>query len=134
MKHTTTSIDRLRIYKRIHTCLRLAEISEHKQTLVASVCGQRTDSMKELSDGELLQLQTIVEVETARKIQPTRNHIIHKLCLLGMVIGDKADYAKINAWCLTRTAAKKELNRQSYSELRATASEVDAWYKKEIKR
>lgn len=131
MPITIKNSDRIRIYKRIHYRLRLAEMQDQKEQMVREACQSRTTSMSELSEGELLQLRRTVEITTELKLKKTRGKIIHTLCLLGMVKGEKPDYEAINTWCATRTKAHKELMKQTYSELQATASQVDAWYKRE---
>ncbi len=66
----------------------------------------------------------------AEKLKPMRAKVVAILCDIGYIKHGQPDYERINAFCETRTKAKKMLMRQSYNELIDTVSEVRQYQNK----
>ena len=125
--------------RRFHLLLKECGLDEEvKKELVYQFSDGRATSSKELSPVETTALLKYLQDTHSAKCKPMRGKIIHYLCLLGYTVRkDEADWDRINAFIKgmgSNNARKVQLNFLYYSELPAVVSQVEAMYKKELKK
>lgn len=124
---------RNQLYTQIHLRLGLLGLKDQKGTMAMSYSRGKTDSLRAMSEGELIEFSTALIHMENKKLGPMRRKIIHLMCLMGYTRNNnRPDYEAINTWCKTHTRKKKRLNAFTYSELIEVTNQVEAWYKKEL--
>lgn len=136
--------------KRLHTVLGRIGITskEVKADMIAGVTIGRTDSTKQLYEGEAialidqLQLQVKAEQDKADKMRKKVLAICHTLGwykrspegeLLLQHGKPKLDFERINSFCLQRSKYKKTLNKHSAAELPALITSFEKLLKTDLK-
>ncbi len=123
--------------RRLHMLLSQLDLMEMKATLISDVTGNRTSSSKEMTHAEANLLIKSLQQERDSRVSKTQKKIIHLMCLLGFVKDDgKPNYSRINNYVKeigSRNPGKKNLADLTPKEMNAVCSQVEAWYKKEVK-
>jgi hypothetical protein len=112
-------------------------LGEQKADLIFGASNGRSESSKDLLYNEAEQLISRLKEEREAAVGKTRGKIIHLLCLLGMVTDDgQPDYPRINSYVQaigTNNPKRRKLFYLSPKEMNAVCSQVEAWYKRELK-
>jgi hypothetical protein len=116
-----------KLNKRLHALLSKQGLMEQKAVLVSNFTEGRTESSKEMTDGEVIQLIEALEPIPLDKVLKTqlkaqrRTNTLRKCFslfrLMGYTLFDKPDYTRIDNFCIARSQAKKKLTDMNTREL-----------------
>lgn len=124
--------------RQLHTLLSQTQRMEVKAELVLSFTDGRSESTKELQNKEADALIKHLQQEQEKQCGPTRNSIIHHLCLLGFTTEqDRPDYTRINAFIQqigSNNPSKLKLNYLPYKQLLKVCTQVKAMHAHEVQR
>lgn len=119
--------------KKIHTLLGQLGLMKRKLEIVYGFTGGRTESSRELT---LQEAKALIEwlAESDERTRIVR-HIWHLAYEMGIIVpGDQSEkamnIAKLDAFCKERGTVKKAISAQSLKEVKRTAKQFEAMYKK----
>lgn len=119
--------------KLIHTLLGELEIKRFKEELVTSYTGGRTESSREMT---MLEAKALIEyLKGSHERTEVVNRIWHMAYEMDIIVsGDQSEKAmnaaKLDAFCEQRGSVKKRISFQTLPELKRTAKQFEAMYKK----
>ena len=120
--------------RRLHGLLKQLGLSDQKDNLIEGVTNGRSTSSKDLTDEEAL---TLIEQLTKRRVfkkQDKAKQLAKAFALFRVMKfttdAAKLDYDRINNFCLSKTAAKKELTNMDKAELTTLIYQLEKINKK----
>ncbi len=124
--------------RHIHGLLNELHIMDQKAVLVDSITHGRTDSSSEMSELEAnLFIRKLQEIKED-KVKAMRGKIVYYLCLYGMTNNTgRPDYDRINKFIRNigkNNPKQKLLFNLSPKEMRNCLNQVEAMYKKELRK
>lgn len=134
--------------KQLHSLLTSRGLMHQKATLVLSFSGGRTESSKELTEGEAIELVHYLQQQPLTPklqqqhamAQRMKFKIIGLMKDMGYLLprqpgtAIKVDMDKVNAWCVHHSYLKKKLDAYTLAELPKLVSQVESMYKKFLQK
>lgn len=121
------------LIQRISTLLRLTGLEGQKAALVAGISNGRTESRKDLTYAEGMELIKYLQGEAA-KVQDSSNQMRRKMIAKCHNMGWAPAVPSLDAWCREKGYLKKPLMEYTAKELPKLVSQFDKVYQSHIRR
>ena len=125
--------------KQLHSLLNATDLTGQKSNIVHGFTDGRSDSSKELTNGEAEKMIKYLQSITANKDEVS-NKMRRKMISLAHEMHwhlpgtQKIDMQQLNGWCCKFGQFKKELNKHSYDELTKLVSQFNQVYNHFLKK